>query len=61
MLDPKTGGLHALLMVFIYVGWKRKWWSSFKNCPLACLSLDDEAMPTDDGAGLEEDIGSGDS
>jgi hypothetical protein len=61
MLDQKTGGLHALLMVLIYIGWKRKWWSSYKDCPLACLSLDDEAIPIDDGAGLEEDIGSGDS
>jgi hypothetical protein len=54
MLDPKTGGLNALLMVLIYIGWKRKWWKSYKDCPLACLSLEDEAMPTDDGAGLEE-------
>ena len=60
MLDPKSGGMHALLMVLIFIGWKRKWWSSYKDCPLAG-PLDEESDLADDGVGLEGDSGSEDS
>ena len=60
MLGPATGGTHALLMVLTHIGWKRKWRSSYKDCPLAGPA-DDEFVPADGGAGLGEDTDSDDS
>ena len=52
--------MHALLMVLVYIDWKRKWRSSYKDCPLAGPA-DDESVPAGDGAGLGEDTDSDDS
>ena len=52
-------GLHALLMVLIYIGWKRKWWVSFEDSPLRLYSSERLELPDDDGHDL--DPGDGDA
>ena len=52
-LDHKGGGAKGLLVVLLYIGWRRKWWSTTRQCPL--LDTAAARCVVDDGAGLLPD------
>jgi hypothetical protein len=33
-------GLYALVMLLVYLGWQRRWWRSFTECPLFDFTVD---------------------
>lgn len=48
-------GLHATLLLLVYVGWRRGWWSSFDESPLGVRGDLVAQGPPDDGQGLQVD------
>lgn len=55
-----AGGIHALFMLLIWVGYRRGWWKTYEQCPLSAHfeSPGEEAHADEDGAGDEDALGS---
>lgn len=45
-----NGGIHALFMLLIYVGYRRGWWKTYEQCPLSShFEPTSEEAPGDEG------------
>ena len=45
-------GVHALLMLLVYIGWRKSWWTSFEQSPL----YDFTSAPRPDAEELDVEV-----